>query len=184
MNKTLVEYHAGPGKKNPDGSRKRPKPVHSFYDYQSLEQHFTEAKEIAWGGNYYIFYLNGYELTVRLDEINSVNELKLIYYVKGNEIDKKFNSFKNRQPSWTNSIESYKKGPLVEIWDQVVGLFRFTTDPNISSSAKTLAIAAIAYLFLPTDVIPDPTPLIGLIDDAALITITYAQIYNEMKKGK
>lgn len=45
-----------------------------------------------------------------------------------------------------------------------------------------LLVLAIVYLLLPVDLIPDSIPLLGNLDDAALIVINLLQKYAEWKK--
>ena len=62
----------------------------------------------------------------------------------------------------------------------MIALYEFATDREVSTGTKAMAISAITYLFLPMDAIPDPTPLIGCVDDAALISYVFSKIYREL----
>lgn len=60
---------------------------------------------------------------------------------------------------------------------------------NIFLEKNWLLIVAIVYLILPIDLIPDAIPILGSLDDAALLIINLIQKYvlwkkeNEQKEG-
>lgn len=68
-------------------------------------------------------------------------------------------------------------------------LYRHPKTPAIS---KILPWAALAYLILPIDLLPDPAPLLGMIDDLTIIVafVTAAirfipgEVRNEVQKGR
>ncbi len=66
--------------------------------------------------------------------------------------------------------------------------FRAISDRKTPVLAKILALAAIAYIILPADVIPDLIPILGKIDDtvltAALIYFSNQLIPQEIKEEK
>ena len=41
--------------------------------------------------------------------------------------------------------------------------------PTLSAMDKAKIVAALAYLILPVDLIPDAIPVVGIIDDAAIL---------------
>lgn len=41
--------------------------------------------------------------------------------------------------------------------------------PTLSAKDKAKIVAALAYLILPVDLIPDAIPVVGIIDDAAIL---------------
>ncbi len=48
-------------------------------------------------------------------------------------------------------------------------------DPRVPLLAKLVQLAGVVYLFLPLDLIPDVIPIIGMLDDAAILPlVTYA----------
>jgi len=65
-------------------------------------------------------------------------------------------------------------------------LFEMITDKEYSIDAKTyLYIAgAIAYVVLPTDIIPDFIPGIGFVDDAFVISTVINQLKDEIENYK
>jgi uncharacterized membrane protein YkvA (DUF1232 family) len=54
-------------------------------------------------------------------------------------------------------------------------------DPTTPAAAKGMMMAALAYFVLPTDVIPDVLPALGLTDDAAVIAAVIAIVGKNLK---
>ncbi|WP_421736175.1 YkvA family protein [Caulobacter sp.] len=54
-------------------------------------------------------------------------------------------------------------------------------DPTTPTAAKGMMMAALAYFVLPTDVIPDVLPALGLTDDAAVIAAVIAIVGKNLK---
>lgn len=82
------------------------------------------------------------------------------------------------------NIDGMKKGKLLEVWDKVMQLYRFVKDPSAPWGGKALAIGALIYMISPIDAVPDITPIVGLLDDVAIITAAVAKLANELKKYK
>ena len=59
-----------------------------------------------------------------------------------------------------------------------------TTDPlpNTLLAGKTIALAALVYLVSLIDAIPDLIPLVGLTDDACILTMAFAKLATDLKK--
>ena len=82
------------------------------------------------------------------------------------------------------------KGQLKDIWDNLMALFRmvgaWATGKYNAVPLKTiiLAIAAIIYFVNPFDAIPDFIPVIGYVDDAAVIAWTIKSIYDDLEDFK
>lgn len=51
-------------------------------------------------------------------------------------------------------------------------LGRLIRDPRVSSTDKALLAAAVAYVLMPVDLIPDFVPVLGLLDDLLLLALT------------
>lgn len=69
-----------------------------------------------------------------------------------------------------------KFGRKLPVIKQAITLFNVFTDPKTPQYAKIIIAGALAYLVSPIDVIPDFTPIVGLVDDLAVITAAIAQI--------
>lgn len=68
-----------------------------------------------------------------------------------------------------------KKGPLNEIWTQLMACFRLIkayakgTYRQIPWGSLVMLIASVVYFVMPIDLIPDFIVGLGLVDDAALL---------------
>ena len=57
-----------------------------------------------------------------------------------------------------------------------VAMYYCMCDRNTPLWAKAEIAAALGYLLMPMDAIPDPTPLLGFTDDAGAISVALGQI--------
>ena len=54
---------------------------------------------------------------------------------------------------------------------EVYALYLATRDPRVPWYAKVLAGCVVAYAFSPIDLIPDPVPILGYLDDLVLLPL-------------
>jgi uncharacterized membrane protein YkvA (DUF1232 family) len=54
---------------------------------------------------------------------------------------------------------------------EVFALYFACRDPRVPWYAKALAACVVAYAFSPVDLIPDPVPVLGYLDDLVLIPL-------------
>lgn len=57
----------------------------------------------------------------------------------------------------------------LQFLEDAIALFYCAIDPKTPKRAKAIAFAALAYFICPADVVPDWVPVIGMLDDAAVI---------------
>ncbi|HYJ78174.1 MAG TPA: YkvA family protein [Longimicrobiaceae bacterium] len=57
-------------------------------------------------------------------------------------------------------------------------LGRLARDPRVSAADKAIVAAAVAYLFVPADMIPDWIPAIGEIEDVFLLALALSRLLN------
>lgn len=81
-------------------------------------------------------------------------------------------------------IGGMNRGKLAEIWDKVNLLYKFVKDPSAPWAGKALAIGALIYMISPLDAVPDITPVVGLLDDVAIIMAAIGKLSSELKKYK
>jgi uncharacterized membrane protein YkvA (DUF1232 family) len=81
-------------------------------------------------------------------------------------------------------IGGMKRGKLAEIWDKVTLLYKFVKDPSAPWTGKALAIGALIYMISPLDAVPDLTPIVGLLDDVAIIAAAVGKLSSELRKYK
>lgn len=67
----------------------------------------------------------------------------------------------------------------LQIVKHALALYRYMIDPAVHWTKKILVISALAYFIIPIDAIPDVTPVVGYIDDAAVV----AAVIKTLGKG-
>ncbi len=77
-----------------------------------------------------------------------------------------------KAPQWAQPLIPW----LLAVPDFFVMLVRLARDPRVPAPAKIIAGATVAYFVSPIDLIPDPIPLIGEIDDLGLALLAVEQI--------
>ncbi|HRJ70320.1 MAG TPA: YkvA family protein [Beijerinckiaceae bacterium] len=60
--------------------------------------------------------------------------------------------------------------------EDALALYYCARDPMTETRVKLIVLAALAYLVLPLDTIPDMLPLMGFADDAAVIAAAIAAV--------
>ncbi|MEL7037776.1 MAG: YkvA family protein [Cyanobacteria bacterium J06592_8] len=80
------------------------------------------------------------------------------------------------------NLPRMKKGPIQEVWGKVQGLSKAVIDPRVAWQEKSIAVGALLYLISPVDLIPDTIPVVGLIDDAGVISSAANTLANVLSK--
>ena len=57
---------------------------------------------------------------------------------------------------------------------EVYALYLAYKDPRVPWYAKLLAVCVVGYAFSPIDLIPDPIPILGYLDDLILVPLSIA----------
>lgn len=57
-------------------------------------------------------------------------------------------------------------------------LGRMARDPRVSAADKALMVAAIGYVFVPSDAIPDWIPVIGELDEVVVLALALSRLLN------
>ena len=88
-------------------------------------------------------------------------------------------------------VNKLDKSPQLErVWQDLLLVFKLLNDwidnnyREISNSSMVLIIISLLYLLNPLDVVPDVIPVIGYVDDVAVITFIIKQVEIELKKYK
>lgn len=76
------------------------------------------------------------------------------------------------------------KGALKDVWENVVAMGKMINDNKAAIGGKTIAIGALLYTVSPIDAIPDIIPIVGLTDDAAIITAAVGALGVALQKYK
>jgi uncharacterized membrane protein YkvA (DUF1232 family) len=89
-------------------------------------------------------------------------------------------------PQKIEKLEQSKSNTIRDLLHNVRIAFAMLKDSNYSLSwkTKTLLIAGLLYFLLPADLTPDFIPIIGYIDDAAVMTAIFKRIAHEVKSYK
>lgn len=102
---------------------------------------------------------------------------------KANSIFEKFKSNAKEEDveKISGKIFDMNKGPLKKIWNTVMQLWALVKDKDAAWSAKAIAIAALLYVVSPIDAIPDVIPVLGLVDDAAIVGLAVKMLGDALK---
>lgn len=100
-------------------------------------------------------------------------------------------SKKYSESSFWSKVKKYAKTAGKEVIEKALILYFCLKDPDTPSWAKSVIVGTLGYFILPTDSIPDLTPLIGFSDDlgalaAALGIVGFhiKKVHREMAKKK
>jgi uncharacterized membrane protein YkvA (DUF1232 family) len=66
-----------------------------------------------------------------------------------------------------------------ELWQQARLVYRLIRDPNVPLYLKLLPFFSLLYLIFPFDLIPDMAPIIGQVDDLAIL-VAFSKIFIEL----
>lgn len=126
---------------------------------------------------------------VELNDEEIAQELKRLEKTRVDE--KKISDTLNKQ-EYVNKVSM--KGPLKEKINDIKMLFEILKNNNqinkkgekytVSISSIAIIVGALLYIVSPFDLIPDVIPVIGFIDDAAIITATILKLNKEIQDYK
>jgi uncharacterized membrane protein YkvA (DUF1232 family) len=66
-----------------------------------------------------------------------------------------------------------------ELWQQMRLVYRLVRDPAVPVYLKLLPFLSLAYFFFPADLIPDIIPVLGHVDDLAIM-VAFSKIFIEL----
>lgn len=101
--------------------------------------------------------------------VGPINKVKDGYTI-GREV------VKNKIPDKVAKISDY----LLVIPDIVALIYRLLKDSRVNTKTKLSIAAAISYIAVPSDLIPDKIPFVGKIDDLAIIFFALNRIATEV----
>lgn len=79
------------------------------------------------------------------------------------------------------------RGPLARVWDDLQVAIRLVRAwahrdyPGVRRSTIVLILGALLYFVSPIDAIVDAIPMLGLVDDAAVLGWVFGQIHAELE---
>ncbi len=99
---------------------------------------------------------------INVDELEDLDELNF-----GGETDTAEKIKFVEENLWTKLERVGKK---ISFAKDIVALFYYMRDPQVSWHRKAIVVAALIYFISPIDAIPDIAPLVGYLDDLGVIT--------------
>ena len=69
------------------------------------------------------------------------------------------------------TVATKDEGFWREMWHQVRLVWHLVRDPNVPVYLKLLPLAAVIYVLIPTDFIPDVFPVVGQLDDLKALIV-------------
>ena len=90
-------------------------------------------------------------------------------------MQKKYSEYYSENSLW-KKIKKYSKTAGVKVVYAVLLLFYAMQDKSVSLKTKLSIAAALGYFILPTDAIPDLTPILGFSDDFGVLLFALSQI--------
>lgn len=73
-------------------------------------------------------------------------------------------------------MDSMNRGPLEKIWDKVELLWDKFRSPETSKLDKALIIGGLIYMVSPLDLVPDPIPVFGFMDDVSVLLAVFSRV--------
>lgn len=86
-----------------------------------------------------------------------------------------YNHYYN-ETSFMQKLQKFAKTAGIQVVYSALLLYYLMKDPSVSLKAKVTIGAALGYFILPTDAIPDFTPLIGFGDDLGVLIFALSQM--------
>ncbi|MCC8171339.1 MAG: DUF1232 domain-containing protein [Parabacteroides sp.] len=81
-------------------------------------------------------------------------------------------------------LGSMNRGSLKKVWGEVILLWGAARDKNAPWYTKAVAIAALLYVIIPFDVLPDFIPYLGLADDVVAVAMGVSYLGIALNKYK
>lgn len=75
-----------------------------------------------------------------------------------------------------NKMDSMNRGPLKKIWSKVEQLWDAFRSPDTPKLQKAMIIGGLIYMVSPLDLIPDPIPVVGLLDDVSVLLAVFSRV--------
>jgi uncharacterized membrane protein YkvA (DUF1232 family) len=77
-------------------------------------------------------------------------------------------------------VKLEKVGAKISFAKDLMALYRYLVDNNVSWHRKAIVAAALLYFIVPLDAIPDLAPLFGYMDDLGVIAATLKFLGSEL----
>jgi uncharacterized membrane protein YkvA (DUF1232 family) len=77
-------------------------------------------------------------------------------------------------------VKLERVGKKISFAKDIMALYRYMVDSDISWYRKTIVVFALVYFISPVDAIPDIAPLVGYMDDLGVITALLKYLGSEL----
>ena len=117
--------------------------------------------------------------TAKMEE-NMQEEDNVFFNDLENELNDK-TAFNEKMRSVKDGLTGKKSGFIAQIWDKVQLIWDYVQSPDVPWTEKVMPLAALAYLVMPIDLIPDMIPVLGLADDAGVLAYAFSQLHKQLE---
>lgn len=118
-----------------------------------------------------------------IDPIESSIETYLIRLAeKAGASAERIEALHQKYEEWRQRFCSH---PLfMQIHAKAVKAWAFLRDPQVPKRQKAIVLAALTYVLLPFDLLPDVLPFVGMVDDLAAMTIALAIVEQHQEPSR
>lgn len=89
--------------------------------------------------------------------------------------------FEYTEESFWTKVGAFARTAGIEVVEKALILFFCLQDRDTPATAKALIASALGYFIVPTDVIPDITPVAGFADDLGALAMALAAVVLHIK---
>ncbi|MDI3281627.1 MAG: DUF1232 domain-containing protein [Bacillota bacterium] len=72
--------------------------------------------------------------------------------------------------------------PSLTFWGRLRRFLHYFLDPAVPWTSKALVLGGLLYVLLPLDLVPDLFPLLGWLDDAAVVALVWSFLSQELQR--
>ncbi|CUT00491.1 YkvA family protein [Candidatus Kryptobacter tengchongensis] len=116
----------------------------------------------------------GEDASIYIPQKSTINELeKISENITDREVEYVEQNFWQKLPRLKGNI-NFKR--------DLIALYKFMKDPDVSFFKKAIAISALLYFILPIDSIPDLSPIVGFLDDIGIVAMVVKYLSRELER--
>lgn len=101
-----------------------------------------------------------------------------------NNSDYKEEDLKNVLENENKLYERIKGTQLEKVLEDIKAMYELLKNPMEEWKSKIVAVATLAYVIAPVDVIPDLMPALGFVDDVGFVMLAMASLGSAIQKYK
>jgi len=122
-----------------------------------------------------------------MKEIKDVNDLKKSKYYKKMKSGEGLKEIEQNITPKLSSVGAFANVPVISgLIENVKLLYQMLTDKgfHVKASVYVAVGAALLYFISPIDLVPDFIPVVGLLDDAAVVALVVSAFSSEIERFK